>query len=385
MDPERRTDYAGLYKAIREGTYQNAESIIPDVFIDNIKQTSNERSIHKKEIINMICLSKMAAYLHPRWYISKSGVEVDSTSEYCKYPNVNGIVENAFRIFEKHYLDIICMLYAGSYEAIMTALRRGLERAAYITNSVTNKEDFTGRSAHKGRAMTYEELKNFVYYNERKSGRSSKDIKDPKDRWEKYRKDFSKIKDYTKHIEFNGKKSTEALDDIFDNLSKWAHANMWNEIVDGNPEIHNPDKIHLYMSKPNYEEFHTVLKEIKHVYEATLYMLLVAAYINVGYYNIESAKCFFEEMDTEIKTMSIKLPSIEKLIADPPFLEFHSLHVGLSTKCSECNMEIKNDYRCDDCENIQYVDCMVCNYPKVFGTRCIMCDVIDNDIEDSDD
>lgn len=385
MDPEGRSDYTDLYNAVREGAYQNVESIIPDVFINNIKETSDKRSIHMKEIIDMSLFLKMAAYHHPRWYISKSGVMVDSDSSYCKSTNVNGIVENTFRIFEKHYFDIICMLYSGSYQTIMPALRKLLEQAACITNSVTNKADFTGIDSDKDMAMTYEELKNFLYYNELKIDHTSTSNIDSKDKWIRYTKKFCRIKNYIKHIEFDGKENIDALNNIFSKLSKWTHANTWNEVIDDNDNIHDPDKIHFYVSKSNSKEFHWALKAIMRVYEASLYMLLVAAYINVGYYDIQSSRRFFEEIGAEICTMSIKLPSIQKLLADPPSLEQHSMHTGLSIRCSECDTEIKNDYRCPDCGDIQDVNCGICDYPVIFGTRCVMCDMMDNHIEDSDD
>lgn len=375
-------DRVRLRKLIHESSYQTAESIIPSIFINNIEQTS-KRFHHRKEIIGMISFLKMAAYLHPRWYISKSGVVVNSESEYCDYPNVNGIVENAFRIFEKHYFNIICMLYSGSYQTIMPALRRVLEQAAYITNSVTNKADFTGCISDKDMAMTYEELKNFVYYNELKIDHASSVI-DPKDRWIKYTKNFFRIEKYINYLEFDGRENMEALKYIFSKLSKWTHANTWNEIIDDDYNIHDPDKIHFYVSKPNSKEFHWALKTIIQVYEATLYMLLVAAYINVGYYDVKLAKYFFEDMSAEIKTTSIKLPSIEKLFINPPFLEHHSMHMGLSAICSMCNVAIKDDYRCPNCGMPHDVECKTCDYPMVFGTKCVHCDFMANHIQISD-
>lgn len=366
-----------MQEGFREHIEQQIGAIVPKIFIANIEKTHNHTNDYE-EIKSIFGLLHMMSYLHPQTYVSKSKIINDSNSEYCKSPVANGTVENALRIFEKQYFDVICLLYCGTYRPIMVTLRQVLEQAACVTNSITNKEDLTDKYEDRGKAMSHMEFKNFLYHSEKSYEKKQKDVSGRKKiRSGKYF--FPKIEKYIKYIEYEGMKKTVALNHIYGKLSREAHANLWYEVDDRNDDVHEPDQVQAYISNPNRKEYHRSLKIIIDVYKIVIYLLLVAAYINVGHYDKKTAKEFFDDMKYEIQQYpKIKFNAIEKLLANPPNIQEHKL--GVRTNCSECGKIIKDDFRCLSCGAFQTGKCGRCGCPTELGTRCHRCDESDNNI-----
>lgn len=370
MDPDYDSDQQEETCSIREFGKD-----IPEIFIENIKNTCGVSPIHVEQLGTLAYLVCSMSSLHPRCYVSKSGVTYNAPlPPICEDYHTEGTVENALLIFEKQYFDLICLLYTGSYRPIMPVLRQMLEQAAQVLNSITNKKDFTSKDEDYGMAMTYDQFTLFLLENKKlhkKSYRNSlKAAGHPKSKLTIYRKNFQNIDDYIKHIKYGKTNGSRALDLIFENLSTWVHANLWQEINNRGAHMHEYDKTHFYISRPNREEYHHFLEYIIIVCEMIICMFLAASYVDVGHYNIERAKKYFENIKSVIHGRNApKLTMVRNLLDDPPLVQNGRLCDGISITC-DCGTEVIDDFKCPSCNDILFIDCGSCNMPHIIGSRC---------------
>lgn len=375
LDPDMNHDE--LIKKWQDCDFDN---IIPKIFITNIEKSNSFSSIQKDRMKAIPYLLWVLSTLYPYDYISKSKVVYNSPMPpLCGPQDPDGTVENALKIVEKQYFDVIYLLHCGVYRPIKTTLRHILEQTVLIVNSLTNKGDFTNNEDDRDKAMSYNQFKSRSKY----AARTYKKIKEDKNNddngWKLRQKNFNKIEKYVRYIEFGDKKNIDALNYIYDELSVWAHGNLWEEISYRDEHIHDLKQIPFYISNPNESDCIDSLKLILSTYQIILYLLLVASYIDIGYYNKTKAQNFFDRIKTEVEYCpGVKFPAIKKLLDDPPCEQDRELCVGTSINCSECGKPIIDDYYCTACDTIQMIDCPQCELSHILGTECGDCDTLNN-------
>lgn len=380
MSEDNFNPYKNHDELIKKWPGYELDNIIPKTFITNIEKSNNFTSIRKDAMKAIPYLLWIMSTLYPRNYISKSKIIHNPPPiPLCGPQTLDGTVQNALKIVEKQYFDVICLLHCGAYRPIRTTLRHILEQTVLIVNSITNKKDFTGNDNDQDKAMSYNQFKSFLEYNERTHKKTKKDMNDDNEGWVLYQKKFNRIEKYVHHVKYGDKKNIDALNHAYKQSSVWAHANLWEEIFDHDIHIHSLKQTPFYISNPNENEYNNSLVMILITYEMILYLLLVASYVDVGYYNKTRAQKFFVRIKTEMQHCPvIKFSTIKKLLDDPPSGQNHKLCVGTCINCSECGKTIIDDYNCPACNETQMVVCPQCELLHIFGTECGDCDVLNN-------
>lgn len=336
----------------REFFMKRINAQIPHIFISNIRTTVHTtNAAHKEDIVDMGSLLIMAGRQHPTWYVEKSGIGASPMPELCKSPFTEGTVQNALRNLEKEYFNVIGMLYCAAYRPIMPVLRQILEQASYVLNSITNKADFTGNPEDHGKALSHAEFENFRYHKEHLHDNAINGVVGNK--WKPYGKSFKKIREHVPHIKFKDKEGYAVLKELYGYLSKSTHGNTWKVVSDRDDNIHNIENISLYITSPNHREYHETLMMIFKTYEVSLYMLLRAAYLNIGYFDREKADEYFGDMRIEASRCRA-IPSIRNLLASPPAVENHHMDMDEEEECPECETTIIRGTKCPVCDWREY-------------------------------
>ena len=346
------------YNLIIDGANSDFNTHIPKIFYENIKNTFEDRKTHIEEIKTLHHFYRMIRYYHPTVYISKSKIRHYNDSGFCPMPGVDGTVENAIRLFEKQYFDILYLLLGGMYRPIMIILRYILEQSTWIAASVIDKEVLTGDTREHNEAMSHIEFKHFLHTNMlnfeiKKANKKSR------------LRTISGIKEvpYIQHINAaNGTNGIEAIKYVYSELSKYAHANIWSDLQDNEDDPTHFENTNMYVAKPSFKGYHKILKLILESHKMIFYLLLIAAYENIGYYNPDTAEDFFKDIRMKVNKMQSKImfKDIMKLLENPP-----SIGHGLLKK--NCN-----DY--DEEEKSEHDLCPKCGYECVCDEKCPACE-----------
>lgn len=338
---------------------------IPGIYYQNIQQTFINHKVHIKEIKVLYNFYQIISRSHPIVYVSKSKVRINNDAGYCPMPGVNGTVENAARLFEKQFFDVLYLLLGGAYRPSMVILRYMLEQSTWVAASIISKKFLTKRPNDRNKAMSHFEFKHFLYDNMLRF-QTNQTIKSK----QKTVSGLQKIPyEYIQHMKTQNRKiGFEALNYFYTELSKYAHANIWFDLEINEEQPTHVERTNMYIGKPSPHGYHRALNLVIESHKLIFYLLLISAYENIGYYNPCMAKEFFTEVQTKINRMQtiIEFSSIEKLLQNPPSIEHSFLK---SSDNYDENEEEEEEYEvCSDCGSECGCDekCIVCDHQKYF-------------------
>ena len=247
----------------------------------------------------------------------------------------------------------------------MSILRYMLEQSTWIAASIISKKILTNDASGRNKAMSHHEFKHFLYTNMQNFQKNKSD-KDPK---------FKTIigiqklpYKYIEHIHTMSNKN-KTIEHLHSDLSKYVHANIWYDLehpFDSDDSEGDPTHIgsmQIHVANPSSNGYHKSLKMILESHKIIFYLLLVAIYENIGYYNLDLAKQFFNDIRIRVAEMQSKVEfkNIMVLLDNPPDIE----HMVLDNSgycdydaeyrvCSECGCECVDDKDCPTCEDVRY-------------------------------
>ena len=116
------------YDDLKKEQNDRFEKHIPDIFIQQIKNTKSANDMHFQQLKKLHYFYNVIYRDVPTDYLSKSCIRLDSrTNMFCKSPYDEGTFKNMIILLEKQFFDCISLLYSGSYRPIMIILRYMLE------------------------------------------------------------------------------------------------------------------------------------------------------------------------------------------------------------------------------------------------------------------
>ena len=354
------------YDSVMSHVDENFKTNIPKIFHKNIDKTFQKwNKNHSEEIQVIYRFYQMIRYYHPDTYISKQKMIINNDLTYCAFPTLNGTIENALRLFEKQYFDILYLLSGGMYRPIMSTLRYMLEQSTWIAASIINKKILTEDASDRNKTMSHQEFKYFLHTNMQnfQKNKSNKDYK---------LKTISGIQELPyKYIQCISTMSdkNKSVKQLHSELSKYAHANIWYDLEHKfNLEDSDKDPTHIesaqiYVSNPSFSGYHKSLKMILETHKIIFYLFLITTYENVGYYSQDSAKQFFNDIRIRVSEMQSKVEfkNIMTLLDNPPDIEHVVLKNGGNydydteyRTCSECGCECVDNKDCPTCADAKY-------------------------------
>ena len=334
---------------------------IPEIFYENIQKTFKNSDKHIKEIKTIHRFYRMIRYYHPSMYVSKSKIRINNDPAYCPMPRADGTAENAIRLFEKQYFDILYLLLGGVYRPIMIILRYMIEQSTWTAASVISKKILTGCSKDRNKAMSHSEFKHFLYNN-------MQNIQANHFNGKFQRRITQGVQElphkYIQHINMpNSKSGFESIKCFYSELSKYAHANIWTDLEDSEDQPTHFERTHIYAARPSSKGYHETLKLIIDAHKIIFYLLLITAYENIGYRDLDLAKDFFKNIKIKVNKIQskIKFEDISTLLKTPPNIEC----IFLKNKPT---FDYDEEYEtCPDCgceSNMSGEKCPVCDSDK---------------------
>ena len=299
---------------------------VPNIFFERINDTNERQSKrHFSQLRGIYFFYRAFVYKLPSYYLSKSQIRVDNDSladMYCKNPYVDGTIENLVRILERQFFDIVYMFYGGTYRPIHVVLRYMLELTSWATVSIIDKKELTGRRHDRRNAMSFIEFEKFLETNLLNIEKKKHPLTNNKEKCLKTYEGLAEIPgEYVKFFKFDNYVGMNAIKLLLSKLSKYAHANIWSQLRSDGDDYHtNIDTNGLHMSVPSSEGYHRILPLMIQTHEIIFYMLFVASYENLIYFNKDYAKKFtkdIKELVEKLQPASLQLKSLNLAVENP--------------------------------------------------------------------
>ena len=359
---------------LRQTINADFEKHIPNIYIKQIEKTKNTDSVHFQQLKGLHCFYRLISANLPNNYLTKSGIRMDPREDmFCKNPYETGIIENMSILLEKQFFDCVALLYSGSYRPIMTILRYMLELAAVASTSIIDKKQLTGEDGDLRKGMSHIQFASFLISNfeARQKEPSARNIEEK--RIVRCMQTLMEVPEqHAQHLKFKKSSGDEAIKKLYSGLSIYAHANIFQPLRwDGGFNDTCINETGLFVGMVTSEGYHRSLRAILVAHEFIFYLLLVAAYENIGCYQLKLAKKFLDGFSDELSYLKshISFPSIENLIKHPPKINF------LNTQ-KYIELDNRDEYdetdECPNCGDPMYVpneECVSCHIIKFRGTE----------------
>lgn len=346
---------------------------VPRIFLNNIRITE-EGTKHFQQLKGMFVAYRGFQTAIPNVYLSKSQIRVGNYDDlYCKNPYPTGTAEDLLRGLERQFLEIVYLLYGGAYRSIHAILRYMLETTQMAALSIIDKKKLTGESRDESKSMSYVEFCKHLHDNTiaRPDHRRNK---------KKYdcRKENKHIPDlYIKHIKIGDKCGVDVLKLTFNDLSRHIHGSVWKSLrTDGDYDETGVEETGMFTPTLNLDEYHIILKKILWVHEIIFYLVFIAIYENLIYFNRDDAKTFAKKaraIEENLKNYKLQFPSLEKIISSPIDKQIDDLG-----DIESCDTKFDPEYDdliderqgkvCKKCDTVIYFDyelCPSCHYDNI--------------------
>ena len=349
------------------------EKHIPDIFIQQIKNTKSANDVHFQQLKKLHYFYNTIYRVAPGNYLSKSRIRLDSSVDmFCKSPYAEGAINNMIILLEKQFFDCISLLYSGSYRPIMIILRYMLELVTITSLSIIDKKQLTGKSDDEKKGMSYIQFEGFLSdsFEARKKEKSARNSDE--EYMVRIMKSEKMIPEpYPQYLEFKGCLGNDAIKKLRNELSIYAHANIFQQLqFDGDLNDTCIEETGLFVGKINKAGYHKSLATILTTHKFIFYLLLVTIYEDVGYHQLQLAKNFFADIFDELSYLKphINFSNIECLIKNPPNINLSN--IPNTVKFDEDEDEYE-DVRCPHCESLLYYpneECPMCHFNE-FGRQ----------------